>query len=194
MDFMEVLNKRRSIRRFKQDKIEDTVLLSLIDAATKAPSAGNAQPLRYFIIREKELLANVFAQTAWGGHVRPARDPKPGITSPTAFIAVCAQNQGDNTAATAAAVDAGAAIQNILLAAADLGLGSCWLGAFNKAKVNELLKLDKLTAVYLVALGYPAESPVMYRIHEGESTKYSLDENDVIHVPKYAPGDVAGFL
>ena len=62
MNFTEVLNTRRSIRRFKQDKIEDTVLLSLIDAATRAPSAGNTQPLRYFIIRGKELLAQIFAQ------------------------------------------------------------------------------------------------------------------------------------
>ncbi len=191
MNFTEVLNSRRSIRRFKQDKIEDVVLLSLIDAATKAPSAGNTQPLRYFIIREKELLAQIFAQTAWGGHVRPARDPQLGVTSPTAFIAVCTQNQGESASGSA---DAGAAIQNILLAATDLGLGSCWIGAFNKAKVNELLKLDKLTALYLVALGYPAEAPVMERINKGDSTKYTLDENDVIHVPKYAPGDVAKFL
>lgn len=191
MNFTEVLNSRRSIRRFKQDKIEDVVLLSLIDAATKAPSAGNSQPLRYFIIREKELLAQIFAQTAWGGHVRPARDPQLGVTAPTAFIAVCTQNQGESASGSA---DAGAAIQNILLAATDLGLGSCWIGAFNKAKVNELLKLDSLTAVYLVALGYPAEAPVMERINKGESTKYTLDENDVIHVPKYAPGDVAKFL
>ncbi len=191
MNFTEVLNSRRSIRRFKQDKIEDMVLLSLIDAATKAPSAGNTQPLRYFIIREKELLAQIFAQTAWGGHVRPARDPQLGVTSPTAFIAVCTQNQGESASGSA---DAGAAIQNILLAATDLGLGSCWIGAFNKAKVNELLKLDKLTALYLVALGYPAEAPVMERINKGDSTKYTLDENDVIHVPKYAPGDVAKFL
>lgn len=191
MNFTEVLNSRRSIRRFKQDKIEDVVLLSLIDAATKAPSAGNTQPLRYFIIREKELLAQIFAQTAWGGHVRPARDPQLGVTSPTAFIAVCMQNQGESASGSA---DAGAAIQNILLAATDLGLGSCWIGAFNKAKVNELLKLDKLTALYLVALGYPAEAPVMERINKGDSTKYTLDENDVIHVPKYAPGDVAKFL
>ena len=190
MNFTEVLNSRRSIRRFKQDKIEDVVLLSLIDAATKAPSAGNTQPLRYFIIREKELLAQIFAQTAWGGHVRPARDPQLGVTSPTAFIAVCTQNQGESASGSA---DAGAAIQNILLAATDLGLGSCWIGAFNKAKVNELLKLDKLTALYLVALGYPAEAPVMERINKGDSTKYTLDENDVIHVPKYAPGDVAKF-
>ncbi len=191
MNFTEVLNSRRSIRRFKQDKIEDVVLLSLIDAATKAPSAGNTQPLRYFIIREKELLAQIFAQTAWGGHVRPARDPQLGVTSPTAFIAVCTQNQGESASGSA---DAGAAIQNILLTATDLGLGSCWIGAFNKAKVNELLKLDKLTALYLVALGYPAEAPVMERINKGDSTKYTLDENDVIHVPKYAPGDVAKFL
>jgi len=193
MNFQDVLNARRSIRRFKQDPIEDSVLLTLIDAAAKAPSASNNQPLRYQVIRKKSMVEKIFALTAWAGHVRPARDPKPGVTAPTAFIAVCAQNQGNDTPHPSALVDAGAAIQNILLQAVDLGLGACWLGAFDKAQTNRLLGLEEQTCMYLIALGYPSETPAMYRIHEGESTKYSLSDDDILQVPKYAPGDIAVF-
>lgn len=190
MEFSDILKQRRSIRRFKQQEIPLSILTDLIDAAAVAPSGANNQPLRYVLIREKELLKAVFEQTAWGGHVRPRRDPEFGVTSPTAFLAVCAADQGNQTPTPAAAVDAGAAIQSILFRAVDLGLGACWIGAFNRRNVNELLRLDGLTAIYLVGLGYPAETPVLQRIRMGDSTKYFLDEQDVIHVPKYTVNDI----
>ncbi len=190
MEFSDILKQRRSIRRFKQEEIPLAVLKELVDAAALAPSAANNQPLRYVLIREKNLLKAVFEQTTWGGHVRPHRDPEFGVTSPVAFLAVCAADQGSQTPAPAAAVDAGAAIQSALFRAADLGLGACWIGAFNRQKVNALLGLDKLTVIYLVGLGVPAESPVLHRIHQDGSTKYYLDSEDVIHVPKYAADDI----
>ena len=193
MDFSQVLNARRSIRRFKQIPVEDSLLRSLIDAAAKAPSASNNQVLRYKVIRKAPLLEQVFAQTLWAGAVRPKRDPQFGVNSPAAFIAVCAPT-GNGPVSKHVIGDAGAAIQNILLQAVDSGLGTCWLGAFDPAKVNQLLGLKDLTCIYLVAVGYPAESPVMLRIHKGDSTKYFLDSEDVLHVPKYQPEDIAEFL
>lgn len=190
MEFSDILKQRRSIRRFKQQEIPLSILTDLIDAAALAPSAANNQPLRYVLIREKELLKAVFEQTAWGGHVRPHRDPVFGVTSPAAFLAVCAEDQGNQTPAVTAAVDAGAAIQSILFRAVDLGIGACWIGAFNKQNINELLRLDSLTTIYLIGLGYPAEAPVLQRIHAGDPTKYFLDEQDVIHVPKYTVNDI----
>ena len=193
MDFSQALNARRSIRRFKQIPVVDSLLRSLIDAAAKAPSASNNQVLRYKVIRKAPLLEQVFAQTLWAGAVRPKRDPQFGVNSPAAFIAVCAPT-GNGPVSKHVIGDAGAAIQNILLQAVDSGLGTCWLGAFDPAKVNQLLGLKDLTCIYLVAVGYPAESPVMLRIHKGDSTKYFLDSEDVLHVPKYQPEDIAEFL
>lgn len=194
MDFSQALNARRSIRRFKQIPVEDSLLRSLIDAAAKAPSASNNQVLRYKVIRKAPLLEQVFSLTLWGGAVRPKRDPQFGVNSPAAFIAVCAPDPGNGSVSKHVIGDAGAAIQNILLQAVDSGLGTCWIGAFDPAKVNQLLGLKDLTCIYLVAVGYPAESPVMLRIHKGDSTKYFLDSEDVLHVPKYQPEDIAEFL
>ena len=89
MEFSEILKRRRSIRRFRQEEIPLETLKELVEAAALAPSAANAQCLRYVLVREKELLRAVLEQTAWGGHVKPYRNPEFGVTGPTAFLAVC---------------------------------------------------------------------------------------------------------
>ena len=194
MEFSEILKQRRSIRRFRQEKIPLEILKDLVDAAALAPSAANAQPLRYVLIREKELLRAVLEQTAWGGHVKPRRNPEFGVTAPTAFLAVCTEIREDGKPSVYAEVDARAAIQSLLLRAVDLGLGGCWIGAFNRREVNHLLGLKSRTVLYLVGLGYPAEAPVLYRIRSGEPTPYHLDADDVIHVPKYTTDDILTVL
>ncbi len=190
MEFTELLAKRRSIRRFKQDEIPLDSLKQLVEAAALAPSARNDLPLRYVLVREKKLLKAVFEETAWGGNVRPHRNPAFGETAPTAFLAVCAPGKPDAPPTQNVVADTGAAIQTILLRAVELGLGACWLGAFSRKNVSAILELNHETVVYLIGLGYPGEAPELQRIHAGDSTKYYLDGNDVIHVPKYCVEDI----
>lgn len=190
MEFTELLAKRRSIRRFRQDEIPLESLKQLVEAATLAPSARNDLPLRYVLVREKNLLKAVFEETAWGGNVRPHRDPVFGKTAPTAFLAVCAPGEPETPPTQNIVADAGAAIQTILLRTVELGFGACWLGAFSLKNVSAILELNHQTVVYLIGLGYPAETPELQRIHAGDSTKYYLDGNDVIHVPKYCAEDI----
>lgn len=186
MELSEAIRKRRTIRRYKQKPVEDKLLLELIDAARLAPSGGNMQQLRYIAVRNPENVRKVFSQTAWGGSVRPRRSPEWLKDAPSAFIAVTAASESLKNLKLIHA-DAGAAIQNILLRAVELGLGTCWIGSF-KEEVNTILELGGDTAVvYLVAVGYPDEYPVQEDIAAGESTKYYLDEKDVIHVPKLKP-------
>ena len=66
MEFSEILKRRRSIRRFRQEEVPLETLKELVEAAALAPSAANAQCLRYVLVREKELLRAVLEQTAWG--------------------------------------------------------------------------------------------------------------------------------
>lgn len=182
MELIDAIRKRRSIRRFKQLQVPEKLVHTLIDAARMAPSAGNMQVLRYISITNKSLVLSVFKETFWAAQVKPHRTPVAEVTSPTAFIAVVAPDGASENVYA----DAGAAIQNILLCAADNVLGSCWLGAFNKDKVDMLLDLQTgMKTIFLVALGFPYESPVMENIEEGSSTKYYLDDKDVLHVPKY---------
>ncbi len=193
MELAQAVVKRRSVRLFKQDEIPDDVILDLVKMASCASSAGNFQPLRYIVIKSKKKLEEVFGAAAWAAQVRPHRNPEWGKTSPKAFIAVVAKRASDSENHSAA-IDAGAAIQILQLAATDKGLGSCWIGAFNKFKINEILGLSGEFCLFLIALGVPAEAPVMERVSLGQSVKYYLDSDNVMHVPKYLPNEITRFV
>jgi nitroreductase len=113
--------------------------------------------LRYAVVRTPEHVKSLFDLTAWAAHVRPKRTPVWGVSSPVAFIAVCVASGVEQMPLVYS--DAGAAIENILLKALDLGLGGCWLGAFDKNKAADAIGLDKdLVCLYLIALGVPDEA------------------------------------
>jgi nitroreductase len=187
MELSEAIKKRRTVRKFKQDKLDKSILKELLECARLAPCGGNSQRLRYIVINTPELVDKIFELTAWAGHVKPNRNPIPGESAPISFIAVCAPDAN----AGISHADAGAAVQNILLKAVELGLGACWIGAFNKAKAEEILEISEdKKMLYLVALGYPDEEPVQEDIKINESTKYYLDGKDVLHVPKFAVNEI----
>jgi nitroreductase len=137
MELLEAIKKRRSIRKFKQLKVDDSILAELIDAARLAPCGGNMQQLRYIVIREPELIKKIFEITAWAGHVQPKRNPVIGVSAPTAFIAITSSAKNPPHA------DAGAAIQNMMLRGLEFDLGFCWIGAFKPQKANEILGLPE---------------------------------------------------
>ncbi|HCE43188.1 MAG TPA: hypothetical protein DET40_06550 [Lentisphaeria bacterium] len=185
MNLSIAIRNRRSIRRYKQKPVDDKLLLELIDVARLAPSGGNMQQLRYVVVRTPEVVQKLFAHTGWGGHVRPKRSPEWGKSAPLAFIAVIASADNVSTHKIVYA-DAGAAIQNMLLKAVELGLGTCWIGNFKEENVSPILGLTpEMKTMYLVAVGYPDETPVQEDIDTGTPTKYFLDDKDVIHVPKF---------
>jgi nitroreductase len=87
--------------------------------------------------------------------------------------------------------DASIAAMSISLVAYDEGLGSCMLGSVDREKLRKILKVPEGLAVALVvALGYPAEHPVMEPVKDG-ATNYWLDENGVLHVPKRYLKDIS---
>ena len=179
MDFMELL-ERRTIRFFRQEPVPEAELRKMLDAARRASCGANAQILRYMVIRDPELVEKVFYCTAYAGKVKPRRSPVWGVNAPLTFIAQLApEGRGE--------ADAGAAVQSMEFAAHDSGLGSCWIGSFDHAKVNELLDPPEgLQVRYLLAVGYPAELyPVQEDITLADKPDYYLDAEDSLHVPKY---------
>jgi len=187
MELKEVIRRRRTIRRFKQQPVSDELLRELLEAARLAPSAGNRQVLRYLVIRTPALVQAVLKHTAWAAYVQPRRTPEWGRSAPAAFIAVLPGGESGELAA-----DAGAAIENLLLRAHDLGLGACWIGAFLRADVATLLALPPgRQPLYLVAVGWPDESPCQDDIGADGSPKYFLDAQDRLHVPKYTVAALA---
>jgi len=179
MDIIDLIKTRRSIRRFSQEKLERNFLIELVEAARSAPAPGNIQALEYIIVDEPQTCQKLFECLSWAGHVRPKRNPLPN-QRPAAYIVVLV----DTEIKKEAAVDAAAAIENILLAAWGKGVGSCWLGAIDRLKILQILGIDEKYQIdSVIALGKPAEKPVMEDA-KGEDVKYYVDEKDVLHVPK----------
>ena len=188
MGFSELIKSRRSIRRFRQQTIDKRVLLDFIETARCAPSAANRQPLSYIIVASEDVREHIFEQLAWAGYVTPKRNPPAG-NHPVAYIVVLADHS--ITAAETASVDAGAAIQNILLAAWAKRIGTCWLGAINRENLRQILSIpDHLYIDSVIALGYPAETPITEDAKDG-NIKYYLDQADTLHVPKRKLSDIA---
>lgn len=143
------------------------------------------QPLKYVIVNEKELLDQVFSNVAWAGYITPDGDPKDG-ERPVAYIIVLVDTEIKKAGFD---VDAGAAVENILLASIEENIGTCWMGAINRANIREILNIpDKYTIHTLIALGYAAEEPIMEVTHD--SIKYYKDDQGVLHVPKRKLEDI----
>lgn len=187
MSVYDLILKRRTIRRFKQDPIPRSILEKLVNAGRLAPSGANMQPLEFIVVDDPKLLGKVFATLKWAAYIAPAGDPPPG-KQPVAYIVVLInKNIKEN-----GEVDAAAAIENMILVALEENIGSCWLGSIQREELAKILNIPgnyKIDSV--LALGYPDESPVMEVATD--SIKYWKDENGVLHVPKRKLEDLLHF-
>ena len=144
MSLLDVILRRASVRRYIKKPVPREVLMKILEAGRRAPSAMNLQPWHFIVItdqRTKEALSH----RRWTGFLREA-----------AFIIVgCGEK--DKKWST---VDVAIALQNMVLAAEALGLGSCWIGDFDESEVKKLLGIPGgLKVVALVSFGYPTEKP-----------------------------------
>lgn len=180
----QIIMKRRSIRRFKPEKIPYKLLEKLVNAGRLAPSAANLQPLEYIVVNEENLLKEIFSLVKFAGYLNwnPTKEEMP-----RAYIAILARRESENTK-----YDAGLAAENIILAALEEGIGSCCLRAFEEDKVRELLKVPQEYGIeMLIALGYPDEDPVCEELkNKGGSIKYWKDSSGTLHVPKRKLKDI----
>lgn len=185
MNVYEAALKRRSIRRFRKKRVSFSILKRLINVARLAPSAANLQPCEFVVVNKKEIVDKLFPALRWAGYIRPKGDPTPG-RQPAAYIVVLINRrkrpfQGEE--------DAACAVENILLVATDEGLGSCWIGAIDKVKIRNILKMPKYCEVkYVLALGYADEKSRIERLKN--SVKYWKDDEGMMHVPKRSTKEV----
>lgn len=155
MEFSEVLAARRSVRHFntKRDVTEEDVV-ALLEAAVVAPSAGNIQPWRFTVVRSaeaRERLASAMHQR-WAAAapvvIVVSSDPRP-----------CYARYSDRGEGLYSIQDTAAAVENILLAAVDRGLASCWIGAFAEEAVRDAIGLKApIRPIAVLPVGYSAES------------------------------------
>ena len=188
MSVYELIVKRRTIRRFKQVRISEQLLTELVNAGRLAPSGSNLQPLEFIVIHKKDLLNRVFSTLRWAGYIAPAGDPPVG-KQPMAYIIVLINTEIKKEKGN---VDAAAAIENMILAAMEREVGSCWLGSINRDEVRNIFDIPLNYEIdSVLALGYPDESPVIEDAKD--SIKYWKDKNGMLHVPKRKLNDIIHF-
>jgi nitroreductase len=152
MDFRDVVASRRSIRSYRPDPVEEDKLNEVLEAGLLAPTACNNQPFRVVVARtagREDALRRVYG--------------KPWFVSAPLVLAVCSvpaeawvRPDGKNYAD----VDATIAMDHMILAAASVGLGACWVGNFDTKAAREVLALEPgWEPLALTPLGYPAETP-----------------------------------
>jgi nitroreductase len=156
METLDSIFNRRSVRRYLDRPVEFEKITTIIDAARHAPSAGNLQDWRFVIVTEKSLIkqiADYSVEQYW-------------IQSAPVVIIVCAAPEkhemyyGLRGKRLYNIQDCAASIQNILLAATDLGLGSCWIGAFEEDKLRSLMEIPPdIRPQAILTIGYADESP-----------------------------------
>jgi nitroreductase len=150
-----VLRRRYSCRRFAATPLSQAEIEKLLEAAIWAPSAGNLQPWRFIVVTSDEL-KQALARAADQDFVADA----PLVIAVCAVPGESARRYGERGRSLYSLQDTAAATQNILLAAAELGLGSCWVGAFEEPGVARALGLPPAwRPVALVPVGHPLEGP-----------------------------------
>jgi len=156
LDLFEAIRTRRSVRRYLRDPIPQETLEELLSAAISAPSAGNAQPWRFIVVRDQGLKEKL-VEAAYGQEF---------LAEAPVVVVVCADLERARRAYKERGEklyclqDTAAAVENLLLAATAKGLGTCWVGAFDEGRVSEALELPKeLRPVAMIPVGKAAETP-----------------------------------
>jgi nitroreductase len=153
MEFSELIRKRYSVRAYKPDPVEDDKLEQVLEAARLAPTAANRQPFQIIVIRTagREAELGRIYRRGW-------------FTQAPLVICVCGiPDQGwvrgyDGKNYTD--VDMAIVMDHLVLAATNLGLGTCWIAAFDPAAAREVLGLpDGVEPIVFTPLGYPADQP-----------------------------------
>lgn len=185
MNVFEAIKTRRTVRRFKQEEVSRDDLLKIIDGARLAPYAANLQPLKFSIVTDEETRKQLFPYIKYAGYIKEW-DPTFEET-PTAFIVV--YNDTSIKPTDKSECDSGAAIMTMCLAAKELGLDTCWLGAIDRKAIKSVLKApDALDITYLLGIGYGNQAGDTFDLTD--SVKYEFDSDGNVHVPKRKMEDI----
>lgn len=185
---MEAIQKRISVRKYQQDPVPNEVIQQLLEAARLAPSSCNVQPWRFVVVQDAAMRAKVARATVCQRAVSEApitigccadlsaykKEEKSRLQELLHLQAIGEDTYQEASKilsrrdrlelrafVTRAWLDVGIAIEHIVLVAAALGLGTCWVQFFDPKEMAEVLGLpDDFIVIALLTVGYPAEHPV----------------------------------
>ena len=151
MEFQELIEKRYSVRAYKPDPVDEEKLEQVLQAARLAPTAANRQPFQLIVIRTAGREAEL--KRIYG---RDWFVQAPVVICACGVPAQAWTRREDGKNYTD--VDVAIVMDHLILAAADLGLGTCWIGAFDPDAAREVLGLpDGVEPIAFTPLGYPAD-------------------------------------
>ena len=152
MEFSELIKQRYSVRAYKSNPVEEDKLQQVLEAARWAPTAANRQPFQMIVIHTagRETALKRIYNRSWF------------VQAPLVICAcgIPAQNWVRSDGKNYNDVDVAIAMDHLILAAANLGLGTCWVAAFDPAAARRILGLpDGVEPIAFTPLGYPAHQP-----------------------------------
>lgn len=169
MSFLELAKRRYSVRKYKNEMVEEEKIKQVLEAGRVAPSAVNFQPVQFIVLQEEEIRQKV--ASTYG---------KQWIQEAPVLIVVCGDHQVSwrrRDGKDHCDIDAAIAIDHMTLAAADLGLETCWVCAFNAWECSKILGLpSNLEPIALLPLGYPADE---VDINRHDTKRKKLEE--IVH-------------
>ena len=184
MNVYEAILSRKSIRSYDTKQLEDDKLDKILEAGRLAPSWQNKQCWQYVVVKDKDTIGKLAL--------------KSGLISKSNFfikdapvvIVACANpnDSGHLNGQDYYLVDVAISFQQMMLAAWEMGIGSCWLGAFNDKKVQEILGIpEKLKVVALSPFGYPKDKDSLYAkaIKTFAGSKKRKDIEKIVHWEKW---------
>lgn len=153
MEFQELVKKRKSVRSYSSDPVEDEKIIYALESARWAPSWQNKQCWRFLVIKDKEKRLEVIRKTGFNTNKLWIKN------APVLIIGLAKPKEsGKMNNMDYYLVDFGIAMEHFVLAAAEQGLGTCWLGWFNEDKVRSTLKIpEEFKIAAITPLGYPSE-------------------------------------
>lgn len=156
MDFQQLLNERRSVRAFTGAPVSAEQRQILLEAAVRAPSACNLQSWHFYVVADRAKIEALYPMVYSAAWIQKA-----GLA-----VIVCTDADaithrfGERGSSLFCLQDTAAAMENLLLCAADLGLGGCWIGAFDPDACRAFAAIpDSRTPVAIAAIGEPVAKP-----------------------------------
>ena len=167
MEFAKLVWARYSVRAYRSDPVEDSKLIEVLEAARAAPTACNRQPFRVIVVRtqgREAELRRIYSKDWF-------------VQAPLVIAACGVRSEAwtrKKDAKCYCEVDVAIMMDHLILGAANAGLGTCWVAAFDPAAARELLRLpDEVEPIAFTPLGYPADKPATkVRKHRTEIVRW----------------------
>ena len=159
MSVLDVIERRRSVRSYDSKPIDPELMAKLRDALRLAPSACNKQPWKFILVSDQAVQDKLAVAAQGQSFIAEAPVIVVGCGSP----ADAYKNMGGYW--NSVEIDVAIALDHLTLAAAEAGLGTCWIGAFDEAEVKKLLGIpDDVKVVAMTPVGFPSSPDLIHAV------------------------------